>query len=306
MFEASLLHWVIFVGVLAVGLAADLVIFNRRRAEPSLKAALAESAGWILLSCAFGVWVYAAIGRDSGEEFFTAYLVEKSLSIDNVFVFLLTFEAFQIPRKLQHRVLFFGIAGALAMRGLFVVAGIQLLTSFHNVVYVLGAILVIGGIRTLFSRRHAAHPERGWVVRMARRFFSVTEACENGRFFIRRQGGMYATPLFLALVTVEAMDIVFAVDSVPAVLAITQNTFLAYSSNAFAILGLRALYFAMADALPRVRFLHQGLAAILMLIGLKMLVSEKIAIPTRISLSVMGGILIITVAASLLIPRRLD
>lgn len=302
--EASLRHWVIFGAVLAAALLLDLAVFNRRRHDPKLRDALLESFGWILLSCAFGVWIYAAFGRRAGVEFFTAYVVEKSLSIDNIFVFLLTFEAFQIPRGLQHRVLFYGIGGALVMRAAFVVAGVELLTAVHAVVYLLGAILLVAGIRMLFAPRRAMHPERNWMVGIARRIFPVTGPCEDRRFFIRRESGMYATPLFLALVAVEAMDIVFAVDSVPAVLAITQSTFLAYSSNAFAILGLRALYFAMADVLPRLRFLHQGLAAILMVVGVKMLLSEKIPIPTEISLGAMGVILTVTIAASLLSPRK--
>jgi tellurite resistance protein TerC len=304
MTEATLRHWVFFAAVLAGGLVLDLAVFSRPRREPQLKSALIESLGWILLSCAFGAWVYASLGRRAGVEFFTAYVVEKSLSIDNIFVFLLVFETFQVARRLQHRALFYGIGGALVMRGAFIVAGVELLEAFHPIVYVLGGILLVAGIRMLFSSRRALHPERNWLVRVAKRFFPVTETCEEDRFLVRRAAGMYATPLLLALVAVEAMDIVFAVDSVPAVLAITRDTFLAYSSNAFAILGLRALYFAVADMLPRLRFLHQGLAAILAAVGGKMLLSDKLAIPEEASLGVLGGILVITLAASWLAPKK--
>jgi|SRR5215469_6445200 len=304
MSEASLHHWLIFAAVLAGGLVLDLAVFGPRR-EPKLKDALIESAGWIGLSCAFGVWVWTSLGRQAGVEFFTAYVVEKSLSVDNIFLFLVIFEAFQITRRFQHRVLFYGIAGALVMRALFVVAGVELLTAFHAVVYVLGGILLIAGFRMFFSpSRPAAHPERNVLVRVVRRFFAVTETCEDTHFFVKRTAGTYATPLFLALISVEAMDIVFAVDSVPAVLAITQDTFLAYSSNAFAILGLRALYFALADALPKLRFLHQGLAAILVVVGMKMVLSEKIRISTEASLGVLAVILLVTVAASLWVAKK--
>lgn len=302
MSEALLRQWVIFAAVLAAALVLDLVVFGRQRSEPKLKHALIESAGWIAVSCAFGAWVYFSVGRSAGVEFFTAYLVEKSLSIDNIFLFLVTFETFRVPRQFQHRVLFYGIAGALLLRFAFVVAGVELLAAFHPVVYALGAILVIAGFRMLFSPDRTAHPDRNWLVRGARRMFSITEGCEGRQFFVRRAGGLLATPLFLALIAVEAMDIVFAVDSVPAVLAITRDTFIAYSSNAFAILGLRALYFAMADTLPKLRFLHQGLAAILVVVGAKMLLSDKMHVPTEMSLSVLGGILVFTVAASLIFP----
>jgi tellurite resistance protein TerC len=181
---------------------------------------------------------------------------------------------------------------------------VELLAAFHAVVYVLGAILLVAGIRMLLSSRRPLHPERNWLVRIAKRFFSVTETCDEDHFFARSNAGINATPLFLSLIAIEAMDIVFAVDSVPAVLAITRDTFLAYSSNAFAILGLRALYFAIADALPRLRFLHQGLAAILVVVGTKMLLSEKMPIPAEVSLSVMAGILLVTVVASLLLPKK--
>lgn len=304
MIDATLRHWAFFAAVLAGGLVLDLAVFNRPRREPQLKSALIESLGWILLSCGFGAWVYASLGRRAGVEFFTAYVVEKSLSIDNIFVFLMVFETFQVPRRLQHRVLFYGIGGALVMRAAFIVAGVELLEAFHPIVYVLGVILLVAGIRMLFSSRRALHPERNWLVRVAKRFFPVTEACEDDRFLVRHPAGMYATPLLLALVAVEAMDIVFAVDSVPAVLAITRDTFLAYSSNAFAILGLRALYFAVADALPRLRFLHQGLAAILAVVGGKMLLSDKVSIPEEVSLGVLAGILVTTLAASWLASKK--
>jgi len=229
-------------------------------------------------------------------------LVEKSLSVDNIFVFLLIFQAFHVPAQAQHRVLFLGVLGALVMRAVFVLAGVELLQSFHAVLYVFGALLLLTGLRMFFPGKRAVRPDRNPLVLMARRIIPVTHHFEGERFFVKQAGKWIATPLFLALVAVEAMDIIFAVDSVPAVLAITRNAFIVYSSNVFAILGLRALYFALADLLPRFRFLHQGLAATLVFVGAKMTLSEWFPVTAPISLAVIVGILAVTVAASLLFP----
>jgi tellurite resistance protein TerC len=230
--------------------------------------------------------------------------VEKSLSIDNIFVFLLIFQAFKIPSASQHRVLYYGIAGALVLRAVFILAGITLLQKFHPVVYLFGAILFITGLRMLLPRKRELHPENTWLVRITRRFLPVVDNYDAQNFLIRKNGKWNATPLLLALVALEAMDIIFAVDSVPAVLAITRDTFIVYASNVFAILGLRALYFALADILPRFRFLHQGLAAIIIFVGTKMVSSDHFPISEVASLAVIAVILALTVAASLLFPRR--
>lgn len=214
------------------------------------------------------------------------------------------FEAFRVPAKLQHRVLFLGVLGALAMRAAFVLAGVELLAMFHAVLYVFGALLLLTGLRMFLPVQRKVQPEKNWLVRAARRIVPVVDEFDGERFLVKREGKWNATPLFLALVAVEAMDIFFAVDSVPAVLAITRNTFIVYSSNVFAILGLRALYFALAGILPRFRFLHQGLATILVFVGAKMSLSEWLPISSLVSLSVIAGILAVTVAASLLFPKR--
>jgi tellurite resistance protein TerC len=294
--------WVIFGAAIIVALVLDLGVLHRRAHAVQLKEALIESAAWISLALLFNLWLYFARGPLAGVEFFTAYLVEKSLSVDNIFVFLLIFQAFKIPPKSQHRVLYFGIAGALVLRAVFVLAGITLLRAFHPIMYIFGAVLLFTGLKMLLPRKRALHPENNWMVRVARRMIPVVDNYEGQQFLVRESGGWKATPLFLALVAVEAMDIIFAVDSVPAVLAITRDTFIVYSSNVFAILGLRALYFALADILPRFRFLHQGLAAIVIFVGTKMIVSDHLPISAVTSLVVIALILGATIMASLILP----
>jgi tellurite resistance protein TerC len=289
--------------VTAAALVVDLGVFHRKAHTISTKEALLESAAWISVSLIFNLWVRFALGPQAGLEFLTGYVVEKSLSVDNIFVFLVIFEAFRVPAKSQHRVLFLGVLGALVMRAVFVLAGVELLQAFHAVLYVFGALLLLTGLRMFLPIQRTLRPERNWLVRAARRIMPVVDDCDGERFLVKRSGKWSATPLFLALVAVEAMDIIFAVDSVPAVLAITRNTFIVYSSNVFAILGLRALYFALAGVLPRFRFLHQGLAGMLVLVGAKMTLSEWMPIPSLISLGVIAGILGVTVAASLLFPK---
>jgi tellurite resistance protein TerC len=295
--------WVIFGVAIITALALDLGVFHRRAHEVQLKEALIESAAWIGVALLFNLWLYFSRGPQAGLEFLTGYLVEKSLSVDNIFVFLLIFQAFKIPPKSQHRVLYFGIAGALVLRAVFVLAGITLLQTFHPILYLFGAILLFTGVKMLLPRKRALRPEHNWLVRITRRFTPVVDNYEGQQFLVKANGRWKATPLFLALVAVEAMGIIFAVDSVPAVLAITRDTFIVYSSNVFAILGLRALYFALADILPRFRFLHQGLAAIVIFVGTKMIVSEHFPIPAVTSLVVIAVILGATIAASVLFPR---
>jgi tellurite resistance protein TerC len=296
--------WTIFAIVVACALAIDLGVFHRKTHEVGLREALLESAIWIAVSLSFNLWVYFSRGGQAGIEFLTGYLVEKSLSLDNLFIFLLIFQAFRIPKRSQHKVLFYGVLGALVMRALFVVAGVGLLQKFHAILYVFGALLLLTGLRMIPPKKKSVHPEQSFLVRLARRVMPVAEEYEGEKFFIKNRGKRYATTLFLALIAVEAMDLVFAVDSVPAVLAITRDTFIVYSSNVFAILGLRALYFALADLLPRFRFLRQGLGAILVFVGAKMLLSERLAVPTPISLAIIAVILTLTIAASLMVTRH--
>ncbi len=295
--------WVVFGVAVSTAIAVDLGVLHRHAHRIRLKEALAESAGWIGLALAFNIWVYTSIGHQAGLEFLTSYVVEKSLSIDNIFVFLLIFQGLTVPSHFQHKVLYYGVVGALVMRAIFVFAGVALLNRFHVVLFVFGAILLLTAVRMLLPGADEIQPERNWLVRIARRILPVTRGYEGEHFLIKLAGKWNATPLFLALVAVEATDIIFAVDSVPAVLAITRDTFIAYSSNVFAILGLRALYFALADVLPRFRFLRPGLAAILMFTGAKMLASDRISISTDVSLGVIVGIMALMIGASVLWPQ---
>ncbi len=296
--------WAGFSVAVVAAIAVDLGVLHRKAHQISLKEALAESMGWIGLALVFDVWIYVSLGHQAGLEFLTSYVVEKSLSIDNIFVFLLIFQGMAVPSRSQHKVLYSGVAGALVMRAIFVFGGVALLKRFHFVLFVFGAILILTAVRMVLPGGHKIRPERNWLVRVARRLVPVTTGYEGERFFLQRAGKWNATPLLLALVAVEATDVLFAVDSVPAVLAITRDTFIAYSSNVFAILGLRALYFALADLLPRFRFLRPGLAAILLFTGAKMLASERVRISTNVSLGIIVGITALMIAASILWPQK--
>jgi len=296
--------WAIFGLGVAVAVALDLGVFHRRARRISLPLALLETSAWIALALAFNGWIYFSRGHEAGLQFLTGYIVEKSLSIDNIFVFVVIFRALGVPVESQHRVLYSGVIGALVMRAAFVLAGVQLLQHFRPVVFLFGAILLFTGGRMLMPGAREISPEKNWLVRLVRRVARVTNDFRGDRFWVKEGGGWNATPLFLALIAVEAMDIIFAVDSVPAVLAITRDSFIAYSSNVFAILGLRAMYFALADVLPRIRFLHAGLAAILIFVGGKMVIGERWPISTDVSLAVIAGIAAVTLAASFLSKKR--
>jgi tellurite resistance protein TerC len=296
---SSASQWAILGTVVIVALAADLAIFHREAHEVKLREALLESAGWIGLALAFNAWIYFSRGQGAGLDFLTAYVLEKSMSADNILVFIMIFASLGVPPKSQHTVLFYGVAGALVMRGLFVWGGIALLQRFHAVLFVFGAILLIAGLRMLFARPGVTRQGPNLIVRMARRIVPVADHFESEKLWVRENGRAKMTALFVALIAVEAMDLIFAVDSVPAVLAITRDPFIAYSSNAFAILGLRALYFALSGALARLRYLHQGLAVILIFVAGKMLASDRLPISSGLSLGIIAGILALTVAASL-------
>jgi tellurite resistance protein TerC len=295
--------WGIFGAVVAAAIGLDLGVFHRDAHRISFRKALVETAAWIGLALAFNLWIWVSLGHRAGLEFLTSYVVEKSLSIDNIFVFVLIFRSLRVPAESQHKVLYSGVIGALAMRALFVFAGIALLRHVHPVLFLFGAILLATGIRMLLPGARGIQPERNWLVRITRRLVPVTNGYRGQSFWSRENGRWNATPLFVALIAVEAMDIIFAVDSVPAVLAITRDTFLAYSSNVFAILGLRAMYFGLADILPRFRFLHAGLAAVLIFVGGKMLLADWFAVSTGLSLTVLAGIFLATMGASLWWPN---
>ncbi len=292
--------WVGFVAFILAMLALDLSVFNRKAHAISLREAAIWSAVWIGLSLLFNAALYFWQGQEVALEFFTAYLIEKSLSVDNIFVFVLIFSAFGVPAAYQHRVLFWGILGALVMRGALIALGTTLISYFHWVLYGFGAFLVFTGIRLAFERERTIHAERNPLVRLARRFLPVTQEYAGSRFFVRQGGQLMATPLVLVLVLIESTDLIFALDSIPAVLAITLDPFIVYTSNVFAILGLRSLYFLLAGSVQRFRYLNVGLAAILALVGVKMLLTDVAHIPIGISLGGIAIILAVAIGASLL------
>ena len=298
-----ILFWVLFNLFVVVMLVLDLGVFNRRAHTIKFREALGWSAMWIGLALAFGVLVYFWHGRTASLEFATGYLIELSLSVDNLFVFLVIFRYFRVPDNLQHRVLFWGILGALVTRGVFIIAGVGLIRRFHWIVYVFGALLVYSGIKLIRQGDEEIHPERNPMLRLFRRWIPVTEDYVGEKFWVRRPG-LYATPLVIVLLVVETTDILFAVDSIPAVLAITLNAFIVYTSNVFAIMGLRSMYFAVAGMMDLFEYLHYGLSAVLILIGAKMLTSHFYTVPTHVALGVVAGVLLVSVVASLAFPGR--
>lgn len=290
--------WILFsAGILAL-LLIDLFVLHREPHQIKLTEALVASGVWISISLLFNVWIYISRGRAAGLDFLTAYFVEKSLSIDNIFLFIVIFRAFKIKPEAQHRVLYYGVLGALILRAAFVFGGVALLSHFHFFEYIFGGLLLVIGGRMMFEKMEVGEAKPNWQVRMARKWLRVTHEHAGTQLLVKRSGKWLATPLLLALIAVELSDILFAVDSVPAVLAITRDTFIAYSSNVFAILGLRSLYFALASVLPKFRYIHQGLAAVLGFVGLKMILSEHYKISNGISLAVICGILGVALLAS--------
>ncbi len=308
---ANWIFWVVFnVFVLAM-LALDLGVFRRKK-HISFRAAIGWTVVWVGLAGTFAALIYLFGGTIVGStrpnsqlslEFITGYVIEQSLSVDNLFIFLLIFRYFSVPRRLQRDVLFWGVLGAIIMRAIFIFAGVALLNRFHWIVYAFGAILIYSGIRLLRQHGAQVHPESNPLLRGFRRLFRVTEQYEAGHFFVRRDAMTFATPLALVLIVVETTDLLFAVDSIPAVLAVTREPFIVYTSNVFAILGLRSLFFVLSGMMETFHFLHYGLSAILIFIGLKMLVSNYVALPTEIALVVVAGILLISVAMSLIFPK---
>jgi tellurite resistance protein TerC len=298
-----LLFWILFNVFVVAMLALDLGVFNRRAHSVTFREALGWSAVWMALAAGFAILVYFWHGRAASLEFATGYLIELSLSVDNLFVFLVIFRYFRVPAELQHRVLFWGILGALITRGAFILAGVSLIQRFHWLIYVFGALLVYSGIKLLRQGDEDINPEKNPVLKLFRQWMPVTDDYVSEKFWVR-QPGLYATPLVVVLLVVETTDIVFAVDSIPAVLAITLNAFIVYTSNVFAIIGLRSMYFAVAGMMDLFEYLHYGLSVVLVLIGAKMLVSHYYTVPTAVALGVVAGVIAISVVASVLFPKK--
>jgi TerC family integral membrane protein len=295
--------WVGFTVFVLAMLALDLGVFHRKAHEVRFKEALAWSAVWVSLALAFNLLIYRWFGAQRGLEFLTGYLIEKALSVDNIFVFLVIFSFFAVPAAYQHRVLFWGILGALVMRAVFIVAGAALLQRFHWIVYAFGGFLVITGVKLVLHRDVEVHPERNPLYRLFRRVVPAVTEYRGSRFSVVENGKRYATPMLAVLVVVEATDVVFAVDSIPAIFAVTRDPFIVYTSNIFAILGLRALYFLLANVMDRFHYLRVGLALVLCFIGVKMLIVDVYEIPIAVSLVVVASLLAGSIVASLFWPR---
>ena len=297
------LFWILFNLFVLGMLALDLVVFHRRAHAVKFREALMWSGLWIGLAAVFAVIVYYWHGRAASLQFVTGYVIELSLSIDNLFVFLLIFRYFRVPSAHQHKVLFWGILGALVMRAVFIVLGVGLIKKFQWIIYIFGALLVYSGIKLFRQQEAEIHPERNPLLRLFRKWMPVTKDYVGNKFFVR-QPGLYATPLFIVLLVVETTDVLFAVDSIPAILAITLNAFIVYTSNVFAILGLRSMYFALAGMMELFHYLHYGLALVLIFVGAKMLGSHYLELPTELALGIVAGILIVSVLASLIHPQK--
>lgn len=297
------LFWILFNLFVLAMLALDLGVFHRGGHVVKVREAMLWSVAWISLAAIFAVVVFFWHGRTPALEFVTGYVIELSLSIDNLFVFLLIFRFFKVSPAHQHRVLFWGIIGALVMRAVFILVGVRLISRFAWVTYIFGLLLLYSGIKLFFQKETEIHPEKNPVLKLVRKFIPVTQDYEGGRFFVRKPE-LYATPLFIVLMIVETTDVAFAVDSIPAVLAITLNAFIVYTSNVFAIMGLRSMYFALAGLMEMFRYLHYGLSLVLSFIGVKMLIHHYYEIPTHWALTGVAGILAISVLASLIHPVK--
>lgn len=298
--------WVVF-NIFVLGLLAlDLGVFHRRDHAVGMKEATIWTIVWISLALLFNLGIYLFAGSEPALQFLTGYLIEKSLSVDNIFVFVMLFSYFNVPVIYQHRVLFWGIIGALVMRGILIGVGAFLISQFHWVIYIFGAFLVFTGIRMAMQKDESVEVESNAVVKLLRRVMPITNSYHGHDFFVRNAGKIFATPLFVVLLVVETTDLIFALDSIPAIFAVTTDPFLVYTSNVFAILGLRSLYFLLAEVVTKFRFLKLGLSAILVFVGIKMLITEFYHIPILISLAVIAGILTISILASLLLPEAAE
>lgn len=301
-----LIFWILFNLFALAMLALDLWVFHRAGRVVRPREALGWSAVWFALAIAFAAVLFFWQGQQASLEFVAGYVLELSLSVDNLFVFLLIFRYFSVPEEQQHGVLFWGIVGALVLRASFILAGVGLIRRFHWVLYIFGAFLIVSGVRFLRGQ-HQVDPQKNPVVRVLRRWLPMTDTYQGGKFFVRNwrgNPGTYATPLLLVLAIIETTDLLFAVDSIPAVLAITLNAFIVYTSNVFAILGLRSLYFAVAELMKLFRFLHYGLAVVLILVGLKMITSEHYRVSTLVTLGVVAGVIAVSMIASVIFREK--
>jgi len=296
----SLLPWILFNAAVVFMLWLDLTVLHKKSHEVKIKEALWQSLLWITIALIFNAGIYFVKGSQLALEFFTAYLLEKSLSIDNLFVFIIVFEYFHIPPRFYHRVLFWGILGALIMRALFILTGIWLIERFHWLIYVFGAFLIYTGIKLAFSHDNEIKPDQNPILKLIRKFFPVSSNVEDERFAFKSGQQWHLTPAFVCLIFINIIDLVFAMDSIPAVMAVSRDSFIVYTSNIFAILGLRALFFAIAGLMKMFEYLNYGLSAVLVFIGGKMLVSHYYHIPIGLSLGVVAGLLGLSIAVSLL------
>ena len=297
--------WIGFVVFLALMLAIDLGIFHRKSHTVTFKESLGWTLVWIMLAMMFAAIVYFWKGSEKAIEFITGYVIELSLSVDNLFIFILVFSYFHVPQQYQHKVLFWGILGALVMRVIFIFAGVALISKFHWIIYIFGAIIIISGIKMLFQKDKKIEPEKNPLIRFVKKMIPVTHEYHGDSFFIKLKNGAWAaTPLFIVLVFIEITDLIFAIDSIPAILAITTDTFIVFTSNAFAILGLRSLYFALAGMLNLFRFLHIGLSLVLIFIGLKMVLSDIYKVPIEYALLIVLSILLTSISASLILKKK--
>ncbi len=301
----SIYFWIGFHVFVFIMLALDLGVFHKRTHTVPVKEALTWSAVWIFLALIFNIFVYLEFGKIKALEFLTGYVIEYSLSVDNIFIFILIFSYFAVPSQYQHKILFWGILGALIMRGIFIVTGVALINKFQWIVVIFGGFLLITGIKMLFQKEGEVHPDRNPVIRIFRRIFPVTPSLHGNRLFVKENGKLMATPLFLVLLIIESSDLIFAVDSIPAILAISKTTFIVYTSNIFAILGLRSLYFAISGIMNFFRYLKIGLSFVLMFVGVKMLASFfHFEIPILISLGTIILILLVSILASVFIKKE--
>jgi tellurite resistance protein TerC len=296
--------WAGFLLFVLLMLALDLGVFHRKSHEVKIKEALIWSAVWISLALLFNVGIYFFIGKEKSIEFLTGYVIEKSLSVDNLFVFIMVFSYFNVDTKYQHKVLFWGILGALVMRAIFIFAGVALIQQFHWIIYIFGAFLIFTGVKMLVQKNEKVEPDKNPLVRLFKRFFPVTDTMHGGRFFVKINAKTVATPLFIVLLIIEFTDLIFAVDSIPAILAISTDTFIIFTSNVFAILGLRALYFALAGIAKLFYYLKYGLSAILVFVGVKMVVAGFFKIPVMYSLLIIVAILTLSILSSVLFSKK--
>lgn len=300
----SMVLWTGFNLFVIVMLALDLGVFHRKTHVVTVKESLVWTGVWITLAMIFNILIYYRSGEEKAVEFFTGYLIEKSLSVDNIFVIIMIFSYFQVPQEYQHKVLFWGILGALIMRAIFIFSGIELIHRFHWLVYVFGGFLIFTGIRMVTSGDAQIEPEKNPLTKLARRIFSVTDNFVGANFFVKREGKKWATPLFLVVILIEATDLIFAVDSIPAILAISDDPFIVYTSNVFAILGLRSLYFALSGIEKYFHYLKFGMSAILVFVGVKMCIVDFYKIPVELSLIVIVFVLAIAMISSVLFPKK--